>query len=134
MSEEIIKQGWIQKKGEIIKNWRSRYYHLNADGLFIGYKDENNLNSVLNKFCVRSYFNYIIINSDSIIKTDEQNLNFFSIRFLKNNTFIERLFRCKDQEERDEWIEALQKIKQIHGRTQSRTESDLNLEIEEPDE
>lgn len=34
----VVKQGWLYKRGEHIKNWRSRYFILLSDGTLIGYK------------------------------------------------------------------------------------------------
>jgi RAC serine/threonine-protein kinase len=33
----LIKQGWLQKRGEHIKTWRPRYFILYSNGHFIGY-------------------------------------------------------------------------------------------------
>lgn len=38
-SPTIIKQGWLYKRGEHIKNWRSRYFILRSDGTLVGYKN-----------------------------------------------------------------------------------------------
>lgn len=35
----IVKQGWLYKRGEHIKNWRSRYFILKSDGTLVGYKN-----------------------------------------------------------------------------------------------
>lgn len=35
----IVKQGWLYKRGEHIKNWRSRYFILRSDGTLVGYKN-----------------------------------------------------------------------------------------------
>lgn len=35
----IVKQGWLYKRGEHIKNWRSRYFILRNDGTLVGYKN-----------------------------------------------------------------------------------------------
>lgn len=34
----IVKQGWLYKRGEHIKNWRARYFILRTDGSLVGYK------------------------------------------------------------------------------------------------
>ena len=38
MAEEatIVKQGWLLKRGEYIKNWRNRWFQLKSDGSFRG--------------------------------------------------------------------------------------------------
>lgn len=37
-SSVIVKQGWLYKRGEHIKNWRARYFILKTDGSLVGYK------------------------------------------------------------------------------------------------
>lgn len=37
-SSVIVKQGWLYKRGEHIKNWRARYFILRTDGSLVGYK------------------------------------------------------------------------------------------------
>ena len=50
----VIQEGWLQKKGEYIKNWRNRYFILREDGQFYGYKakpiSETELANPLNNF------------------------------------------------------------------------------------
>lgn len=36
--QQIVKEGWLYKRGEHIKNWRKRYFILRADGSLIGFK------------------------------------------------------------------------------------------------
>jgi len=36
----VVKQGWLEKKGEYITYWRKRYFALYSDGSFNGYKEE----------------------------------------------------------------------------------------------
>ena len=53
----IVKEGWVQKRGEYIKNWRPRYFLLKTDGSFIGYKEKPqdvDLPYPLNNFSVAS--------------------------------------------------------------------------------
>lgn len=35
----VVKEGWLYKRGEHIKNWRSRYFILRDDGTLVGYKN-----------------------------------------------------------------------------------------------
>jgi RAC serine/threonine-protein kinase len=37
-TNRVVKEGWLQKRGEFIKNWRARYFVLRSDGTFTGYK------------------------------------------------------------------------------------------------
>nr|XP_015217973.1 PREDICTED: RAC-gamma serine/threonine-protein kinase-like [Lepisosteus oculatus]XP_015217974.1 PREDICTED: RAC-gamma serine/threonine-protein kinase-like [Lepisosteus oculatus] len=55
----IVKEGWVQKRGEYIKNWRPRYFLLKTDGSFIGYKEkpqDADLPYPLNNFSVATPF------------------------------------------------------------------------------
>jgi RAC serine/threonine-protein kinase len=36
----IVKEGNLSKRGEYIKNWRSRWFTLYSDGTFYGYKSK----------------------------------------------------------------------------------------------
>ena len=54
---KVVKQGWLQKRGEHIRNWRPRYFILKDDGLFLGFKNkpslDTDLTDPLNNFTVR---------------------------------------------------------------------------------
>lgn len=51
----IVKEGWLNKRGEHIKNWRQRYFFLLEDGTLLGFKTkpENGLDDPLNNFTVK---------------------------------------------------------------------------------
>lgn len=51
----IIKEGWLNKRGEHIKNWRQRYFFLLEDGTLLGFKakPEHGLDDPLNNFTVK---------------------------------------------------------------------------------
>lgn len=36
----VVKEGWLFKRGEHIKNWRARYFILLEDGSLIGFKNK----------------------------------------------------------------------------------------------
>uniref|UniRef100_A0A8C8R795 RAC-alpha serine/threonine-protein kinase n=1 Tax=Pelusios castaneus TaxID=367368 RepID=A0A8C8R795_9SAUR len=101
----IVKEGWLHKRGEYIKTWRPRYFLLKNDGTFIGYKerpqDVDQRESPLNNFSVAQC---------QLMKTERPKPNTFIIRCLQWTTVIERTFHVETQEERDEWIEAIQKV------------------------
>ena len=57
LTKTIIKEGFLMKRGEHIRNWRRRYFILREDGSFYGYKmkppNEKKLAEPLNNFTVR---------------------------------------------------------------------------------
>ncbi|XP_060687280.1 RAC-gamma serine/threonine-protein kinase isoform X2 [Hemiscyllium ocellatum] len=100
----IVKEGWVQKRGEYIKNWRPRYFLLKTDGSFIGYKEkpqDADLPYPLNNFSVAKC---------QLMKTERPRPNTFIIRCLQWTTVIERTFHVDSPEEREEWTEAIQAV------------------------
>ncbi|XP_064174304.1 RAC-gamma serine/threonine-protein kinase-like isoform X1 [Anguilla rostrata] len=100
----IVKEGWVQKRGEYIKNWRPRYFLLKTDGSFIGYKEkpqDADLPYPLNNFSVAKC---------QLMKTERPKPNTFIIRCLQWTTVIERTFHVDSPEERDEWADAIQTV------------------------
>uniref|UniRef100_A0A6Q2XB91 non-specific serine/threonine protein kinase n=1 Tax=Esox lucius TaxID=8010 RepID=A0A6Q2XB91_ESOLU len=100
----VVKEGWVQKRGEYIKNWRPRYFLLKTDGSFIGYKDkpqDADLAYPLNNFSVAKC---------QLMKTERPKPNTFIIRCLQWTTVIERTFHVDTPNERDEWAEAIQTV------------------------
>ena len=57
--QKIVKQGWLSKRGEYIKNWRQRYFFLLTDGMLLGFKTKpiNDLSNPLNNFTVKVNIN-----------------------------------------------------------------------------
>uniref|UniRef100_A0A7N8XX59 non-specific serine/threonine protein kinase n=1 Tax=Mastacembelus armatus TaxID=205130 RepID=A0A7N8XX59_9TELE len=102
--QNVVKEGWVQKRGEYIKNWRPRYFLLKTDGSFIGYKDkpqDSDLAYPLNNFSVAKC---------QLMKTERPKPNTFIIRCLQWTTVIERTFHVDTPDERDEWAEAIQMV------------------------
>ncbi|CAG5947079.1 unnamed protein product [Menidia menidia] len=102
--QNVVKEGWVQKRGEYIKNWRPRYFLLKTDGSFIGYKDkpqDSDLAYPLNNFSVAKC---------QLMKTERPKPNTFIIRCLQWTTVIERTFHVDSPDERDEWAEAIQMV------------------------
>ncbi|KAE8585609.1 hypothetical protein XENTR_v10021375 [Xenopus tropicalis] len=102
----VIKEGWLQKRGEYIKTWRPRYFLLKSDGSFIGYKEkpestEHSSIPPLNNFSVAEC---------QLMKTERPRPNTFVIRCLQWTTVIERTFHVDTPEEREEWIIAIQTV------------------------
>ncbi|XP_073454600.1 RAC-beta serine/threonine-protein kinase [Aquarana catesbeiana] len=103
----VVKEGWLQKRGEYIKTWRPRYFLLKSDGSFIGYKEkpDSSEHSVsmppLNNFTVGEC---------QLMKTERPRPNTFVIRCLQWTTVIERTFHVDTPEEREEWMRAIQTV------------------------
>merc|ERR1712109_282272 len=102
----VVKQGWIKKKAEHLKDWRPRYFILKDNGEFIGYRKEPSteaeLNNVLNNFTVKNC---------EIILTDRPKKNVFIIRGLHLTTVVERTFHTDSEAERHEWVNAIENVK-----------------------
>uniref|UniRef100_A0A8D3EFT7 non-specific serine/threonine protein kinase n=1 Tax=Scophthalmus maximus TaxID=52904 RepID=A0A8D3EFT7_SCOMX len=100
-----VREGWLHKRGEYIKTWRPRYFILKSDGSFIGYKEKPDLNDQtsppLNNFSVAEC---------QLMKTERPRPNTFVIRCLQWTTVIERTFHVESNEEREEWMRAIQSV------------------------
>uniref|UniRef100_A0A3P8QWR4 non-specific serine/threonine protein kinase n=1 Tax=Astatotilapia calliptera TaxID=8154 RepID=A0A3P8QWR4_ASTCA len=126
----IVREGWLQKRGEYIKNWRPRYFLLKTDGSFIGYKEkpqDADLPYPLNNFSVAKC---------QLMKTERPKSNTFIIRCLQWTTVIERTFHVDSPDERDEWTEAIQMVadklqRQEEERIQCSPTSNIDNMVEE---
>lgn len=100
-SAQKVKEGWLYKRGEHIKNWRPRYFILRDDGTLMGYKskpDGTNPVERLNNFTVRGC---------QIMPVDRPKPFTFIIRGLQWANVIERTFHVDSELERQEWMEAI---------------------------
>lgn len=90
----IVKEGWLLKRGEHIRNWRDRYFILFDNGDLVGFKtqpERNNYRDPLNKFTVRDC---------QIMAVDKPRPYVFTIRGLQWTTVIERNFAVDTEKER----------------------------------
>ncbi|XP_052766750.1 RAC serine/threonine-protein kinase-like isoform X2 [Mya arenaria] len=102
-SQEVVKEGFLSKRGEHIKNWRKRYFVLRKNGSFLGFraKPEQSMSDPLNDFTVREC---------QLMKQEKPRPNTFVIRGLQWTTIVERMFCVDTKEERDEWIAAIRSV------------------------
>lgn len=100
---EVVKEGYLWKRGEHIRNWRKRYFLLRKDGSFLGFraKPEQNLNDPLNDFTVREC---------QLMKQEKPRPNTFVVRGLQWTTIVERTFCVDSPEEREDWIQAIRSV------------------------
>ncbi|CAN8179232.1 unnamed protein product [Coccothraustes coccothraustes] len=102
---QVVKEGWLHKRGEYIKTWRPRYFLLKSDGSFIGYKErpESSEHGLppLNNFSVAEC---------QLMRTERPRPNTFVIRCLQWTTVIERTFHVDTAQEREEWLQAIQAV------------------------
>jgi len=105
-SPKVIKQGYIKKKAEHLKDWRQRYFILKDNGEFIGYRKEPSteaeLTNILNNFTVKNC---------EIILTDRPKKFTFIIRGLHLTTVVERTFHTESEDERQSWVNAIENVK-----------------------
>ena len=105
-SQRVVKEGWLQKRGEHIKNWRSRYFVLRDDGTLVGFKTKPDQQMAaaaqpLNNFTVRGC---------QIMSVDKPKPYTFVIRGLQWAAVIERTFHVETEQEREDWVEAIRYV------------------------
>ncbi|CAH8512048.1 unnamed protein product [Heterobilharzia americana] len=103
LTRKIVKEGWLMKRGEHIKNWRRRYFKLREDGTFYGYKSlpKDDMAQPLNNFTVRGC---------QIICLNKPKPYTFLIRGLQWTNVVERLFFVETDVERNDWLGAIQSV------------------------
>ncbi|XP_053660375.1 RAC serine/threonine-protein kinase [Anopheles marshallii] len=100
----VVKSGWLFKRGEHIKTWRSRYFVLKSDGTLEGYKVRPEPPASIepsNKFTVRDC---------QIMSIDRPRPYTFIIRGLQWTTVIERMFHVENEIERKDWVDAIRSV------------------------
>lgn len=100
-ARQIIKEGWLHKRGEHIKNWRPRYFILRSDGSLVGYK-----NLPTAQVPIEPSNNFTVARCQ-IMSVDRPRQNTFIIRGLQWTSVIERMFSCDSELERTAWVEAI---------------------------
>ncbi|XP_043466380.1 RAC-beta serine/threonine-protein kinase B [Leptopilina heterotoma] len=102
----IVKEGWVQKRGEHIKNWRPRYFVLRDDGTLVGFKAKPDRQMAAaaepqNSFTVRGC---------QIMSMDKPKPYTFVIRGLQWTTVIERTFHVYTEQDREDWVAAIRYV------------------------
>ncbi|XP_065354750.1 RAC serine/threonine-protein kinase [Calliphora vicina] len=101
----IVKEGWLQKRGEHIKTWRSRYFILRSDGTLHGWRSKPNENAPperpLNDFTIKGC---------QIMTVDRPRPFTFIIRGLQWTSVVERTFSVDTERERQEWTDAIRTV------------------------
>lgn len=118
---EVVKAGWIQKRGEHIKTWRPRYFILKSDGSFDGYKSDSQQAEKCNNFTVRGC---------QIMSINEPRPYTFIIRGLQYNTNIERMFSLDTERERQDWVEAIRNVANKLSEAEMRAEQNIGTDVE----
>ncbi|KRX66993.1 RAC-beta serine/threonine-protein kinase A, partial [Trichinella sp. T9] len=106
VDSKIVHEGWLMKRGEHIKNWRSRYFILFDDGTLLGFRqrpENGSYNDPLNDFTVKDC---------QLMKVDRPRPNTFIVRGLQWTTVIERTFNALSPEDRENWVNAIESVSQ----------------------
>ena len=100
----VVKEGFLMKRGEHLRNWRKRYFYLLSDGSLLGYRsrpEQPNFADPLNNFTVQDC---------QLMQMERPRPNTFILRGLQWTTIIERMFCVDTPEEREEWCKAIQSV------------------------
>lgn len=113
-SGNIVKEGWLYKRGEHIRTWRARYFVLRDTGSLFGYRVMPDYNSA--SAPIEPINNFTVQNCQ-IMPVDRPRPFTFLIRGLQLTTVIERTFHADSEEERQEWLDAIRLVSgQLKGR------------------
>jgi RAC serine/threonine-protein kinase len=108
----IVKQGWLLKRGEYIKNWRPRWFQLKSDGSFRGYKTgpPAPTDPPINIFDVAGSVLSLVEDKKTKVKKGESQKFGFMMRFMQMTRFVERSFHTESEEERKEWMDSYEQV------------------------
>lgn len=123
----VIKEGWLFKRGEYIKNYRRRYFILTDDGQFRGYKQQpspKSLEMPENDFSVKEC--EVMIDPNASKKFQK-----FTVRCLQYETFVERRFSSETKSDRDEWVKVISETTEALKLTTHKSVDQENSLLEE---
>ncbi|KAI6199587.1 Non-specific serine/threonine protein kinase [Aphelenchoides besseyi] len=99
---EVMFEGYLLKRGEHFKSWRTRYFVLYDDGSLLGWKKKEDQGSdPLNVFTVKDV---------QLMKVEKPRPNTFLMRGLQWTTVIERTFAADNAAVRDQWMNAIHRV------------------------
>eukprot|EP00485_Elphidium_margaritaceum_P003965 CAMPEP_0202686588 /NCGR_PEP_ID=MMETSP1385-20130828/2332_1 /ASSEMBLY_ACC=CAM_ASM_000861 /TAXON_ID=933848 /ORGANISM="Elphidium margaritaceum" /LENGTH=706 /DNA_ID=CAMNT_0049341193 /DNA_START=138 /DNA_END=2258 /DNA_ORIENTATION=+ len=97
----IAKQGWMQKEGKVMKTWRRRWFVLRHDGVISYFHNQNEENPIA-QFSAKQATRLV---NKSWSKSNKKR---FGIKLYTPHR--DWKFLCVNQETREEWIAALEKV------------------------
>ncbi|GAU96686.1 hypothetical protein RvY_08096-2 [Ramazzottius varieornatus] len=98
-----VKEGWLLKRGEHIKNWRQRYFILYENGYLMGFREKPQTSSDFS-----NPLNTYNLKNCQIMKSDSPKRNVFIVRGQFGKTVVERLFGAENAAKREEWCNSIQ--------------------------
>ncbi len=99
--ELIIKQGWMQKEGKIIRSWRTRYFKLQKNGKMGYYHHENEEHAI-------ATFNVKKLTKLACKSWSNTNRKRYGIKVYTPHR--DWKFLCQNTQERNEWINAIANV------------------------
>jgi len=128
----IVREGWLMKRGEYIRNWRPRYFILKTDGSFLGYKVKPKNDSLQDEEPLN---NFNVKDSQVMAKAQKGGEKIFIVRCLQMTSIIERTFNTEMANDRDEWVAAIERVCETlkvggGGSEEASTANDMDIDAE----
>ncbi|XP_033624570.1 RAC-gamma serine/threonine-protein kinase-like isoform X2 [Asterias rubens] len=121
----VVKEGWVSKRGEYIRNWRPRYFRLMSNGNFLGYKEKPATRTECQQKVLN---NFSVADCECQVLAKNKDKNVFYVRCLQWTTIVERTFQVDSPIERDEWMAAIRDVVERVSKS-SEEKSELNAHI-----
>merc|ERR1711879_561587 len=103
---KVVYEGWLNKRGEYIQNWRKRYFLLMDNGQFLGFRskpsNDKDITDPENNFTIRNC---------TIFPDNKPKPFTFTIRLLHGTTIVERVFSVDSEQERLKWTNLIEEVK-----------------------
>jgi len=103
---KVVYEGWLNKRGEYIQNWRKRYFLLMDNGQFLGFRtkpsNDKDITDPENNFTIRNC---------TIFPDNKPKPFTFTIRLLHGTTIVERVFSVDSEQERLTWTTLIEEVK-----------------------